>query len=54
MKGLLSKVGDKVGVTAKSKAPRDDQEFNELCKQLSAYTSDVKGEPFCRRTLFSF
>lgn len=26
MKGLLNKVGDKVGVTAKAKAPKDDVE----------------------------
>jgi len=36
------KVGDKVGATAKSKAPKDDVEYNELCKQVASSTVHYK------------
>merc|ERR1711991_26098 len=45
MKGLkksLNKVGDKVGVTNKSKAPKDDMEYSELCKQLASFTTSCR------------
>jgi hypothetical protein len=42
MKNLLSKAGDKLGVSNKAKAPKDDAEYNALVKQLAAYTTDVK------------